>query len=79
LITAIDTDIAQSTPEAACQYLDNQGIWATEGVFKAFKSLDLVRLLVPVMLHTIYLDILKHPMDWTIPFLQLHHQMDGLN
>jgi hypothetical protein len=38
-----------------------------------------VSFFVPVMLHTSYLGILKHLMDWVIPFLEHHNQMDRFN
>jgi hypothetical protein len=79
LITATNTDVARSTRDAARQYLDDRGVRQTEGVFWALKSLDWVSLLVPDVLHTIYLGILKHLMDWVIPFLEHHNRMDRFN
>src|ERR1700687_2394451 len=76
LITATDTDVARSTRDAAGQYLDNRGVRQTEGVFWALKSLDWVSLLVPDVLHTICLSILKHLINWVIPFLEHHNRMD---
>ena len=40
------------------------------------KSLDWVSLWVPDVLHTNYLSILKHWMDWVIPFLEHQNWMD---
>jgi hypothetical protein len=76
LISATNIDIARSTPEAPCQYLDNQGAWQTDGVFMALRSLDWVSLFIPIMLNTIHLGILKQLMNWEIPFLKHHNQMD---
>jgi hypothetical protein len=56
--------------------LDNRGVLQTEGVFWALKSLDWVSLLVPDVLHTIDLGILKHMMDLEIPFFEHYNQMD---
>jgi hypothetical protein len=79
LITVTDTDVTRSTRDAALQYLDDRGVRQTEGVFWELKSLDWVSLLVPDVLYTIYLGILKHLMEWVIPFFEHHNRMDRFN
>jgi hypothetical protein len=79
LITATDTNAAQSTSDTAHQYLDDRGIRQTNGVLWVLQSLDWVNLYVPDIYHTIYLGILKYQIDWVIPFLEHHNQMDQAN
>jgi hypothetical protein len=63
----------------ARDYLTERSIATTEGVFWNMKSVSLHTLIVPDVLHTIYLGILKHLMEWIVPFLEFHKQIDRFN
>jgi hypothetical protein len=36
-------------------------------------------IIVPDILHTVYLSMLKHMMDWVMSFLEQHCRMDKFN
>jgi len=43
------------------------------------KCISLTTIIVPDILHTIYLGMLKHLMDWVTSFLEQHSRIDKFN
>lgn len=79
LIQANNPADSKEEREAAIQYLTERGARTREGVFWAFECFDWTSALVPDVLHTIYLGLLKHLMDWLVPFLEHHKRMTVFN
>jgi hypothetical protein len=79
LIQATSSSCSKSEKQAAAKFLDERGLRSTEGVFWALKCFDWTSALVPDVLHTIYLGLLKHLMDWVVPFLEHHKRMATFN
>jgi len=48
----------------ARQYLEHPAVGTSEGVFWNMKCITPTTIIIPDILHTIYLGILKHLMDW---------------
>jgi len=63
----------------ARQYLEDQAVGTSEGVFWNMKCISPMTILVPDILHTVYLGMLKHLMDWVTSFLEQHSRIDRLN
>jgi hypothetical protein len=62
-------------------YLTSRNVKILEGCFWQFPSetIDLRTLARPDMLHTVFLGILKHLMDWIVKFLEAHGRMHHFN
>jgi len=63
----------------ARQYLEHQAVWTSEGVLKNMKCISPTTIIIPDILHTIYLDMLKHLMDWVMSFLEQHSRINKFN
>ena len=79
LIEATHPSYSQRRQDEALQYLNKRGARTTEGVFWALRCFDSTSALVPDVLHTIYLGLLKHLMDWLVPFLAHHKRLAVFN
>ena len=63
----------------ARQYLEDRAVGTSEGVFWNMKCISPTTIIVPDILHTIYLGMLKHLMDWVTSFLEQHSRIDKFN
>ena len=79
LVQANNPTLNKDEKDVAIQYLTERGARTTEGVFWALRCFDWTSALVPDVLHTIYLGLLKHLMDWLVPFLEHHNRMEAFN
>ena len=79
LIEATHTMYSQRRQDEALQYLNKRGARTTEGDFWTLRCFDSTSTLVPDLLHTIYLGLLKHLMDWLVPFLAHHKRLAVFN
>jgi len=61
------------------QYLKDIGVGNSEGIFWNMKCISLTTIIVPNILHTIYLGILKHLMDWVMSLLEHHSRINKFN
>jgi len=61
------------------RYLEDQVIGTSDGVFWNMKCISAMTIMVPDILHTIYLSMLKHLMDWVTSFLEQHSRIDKFN
>jgi hypothetical protein len=62
-------------------YLTRRDVKLIEGCFWQFppETVDLTTLARPDMLHTVFLGVLKHLMDWIVKFLEAHERMQHFN
>jgi len=65
--------------EDARQYLEDRVVGTSEGVFWNMRCISPATIIVPNMLHTINLGMLKHLMDWVMSFLEQHSRIDKLS
>jgi len=63
----------------ARQYLENGAVGTSEGVIWNMKCISPTTIIVPHILHTIYLSMLKHLMDWVTSFLKHQSMLDKFN
>jgi len=54
----------------ARQHLANQAVENSEGIFWNIKCIHPTTIIVPDILHTIYLSMVEHLMDWVTSFLK---------
>jgi Plavaka transposase len=79
LIIATDPTVHPEDRKEAVEYLNYRGVQQNEGVFWSAKCVGQTNLVTPDVLHTVYLGILKHMMDWIVGFLEYHKLMDRFN
>jgi len=79
LTVATDDDAPTSDREAAQEYLQARGVRLSEGVFWSMPCVSSSTLITPDVLHTIYLGLLKHLMEWIVAFLEHHKLMPRFN
>ena len=77
LILATQGD--ESQRREARQYLEDRVVGTSEGVFWNMKCISLTTIILPDTLHTVYLGMLTHLMDWVTSFLELHYRIDKFN
>jgi len=65
--------------QEARQYLEDRAVGTSEGVFCNMKCLSPTTIIVPNILHTVYLGMLKHLMDWVTSFLEQHSRINKIN
>jgi len=53
----------------ARQYLEDQQVATSEGIFWMTKCISPMTIIIPNNLHTVYLGMLRHLMDWVTSFL----------
>jgi len=63
----------------ARQYLEDRAVGTSEGVFWNMKRISPTSIIVPEILHTVYLGMLKHLMHWVTSFLEHHSRIDKFN
>jgi hypothetical protein len=63
----------------ARQFLEDGAVRTSEGVFWNMKCISPTTIIVPDILHTVYLGMLKHLMDWVTSFLEHHSRIDQFN
>jgi len=61
------------------QYLDHRPVGTSEGIFCNMKCISLKTIIVPKILQTIYLSMLKQLMDCVMSFLEQHSRIDKFN
>jgi len=60
----------------ARQYLEDQAVGTSKGVFWNMKCISPTTIIVPNILHTVYFGMLQHLMDWVRSFLEQHSRID---
>jgi len=60
-------------------YLGDQAVGTSEGIFWNMKCISPRTIIVPDILHSIHLGMLKHLMDWVTSFLQQHSRIHKFN
>jgi len=60
-------------------YLEDRAVGTSEGVLWNMQSISATTIIVPDILHTVYLFMLKHLMDWVTCFLEQHSRIDKCN
>jgi hypothetical protein len=60
----------------ARHYLEHRAVGTSEGIFWNMKCISPTTIIVPNILHTIYLSMLKHLMNWVTSFLEQHYRID---
>ena len=63
----------------ARQYLEDQVVGTSEQVFRNMQCISPKTVIIPNILHTIYLGMLKHLMDWVTSCLEQHSRIDKCN
>jgi len=66
------------TPEenaSVLEELKTRGVRPAEGVFWGLRCVDQMSLVVPDLLHTVYLGVLKHLMEWLVKWLNTEKLM----
>jgi len=63
----------------ATKYLDDRSVGTSEGIFWNTKCISLMTIILATILHTIYLDLIIHLMDWVTSYLEHHSRMDKFN
>jgi hypothetical protein len=63
----------------ARQYLEDQAVGTSEGVFWNVKCISPTTIIVPDILHTVYLGMVRHVTDWVTSFLEQHSRIDKFN
>jgi hypothetical protein len=63
----------------ARQYLEDQPVGTSEGILWNMKCISPTIIIVPIILHTVYLGMLKHLMDWVTSFVEQHSMIDKFN
>jgi len=61
------------------QYVEDRAVGTSEGVFWNMKCISPTTIMVPDILHTVYLGMLEHLMDWVSSFLKQHSRIDKFN
>jgi len=64
---------------ATRQYIKDRALRTSEGVFWNIECISLTTIILPVILHTENLGILKHLMDWGTSFLEQHSKIKKFN
>jgi len=65
--------------QGAIQYVEDRVVETSEGVFWNMKCISPTTIIVPDILDTVYLGMLKHSMDWVTSFLEQHYKIDTFN
>jgi hypothetical protein len=63
----------------ATHYLEEQTVGTLEGIIWNMQCISPTTIIVPDILHTVYLGILIHLMDWVMSFLEQHSRIDKFN
>jgi len=63
----------------ARQYLEDPAVATSEGVFWNMRCISPMTIIVPDILHNIYVGMLKHLMDCVTSFLEQHSRIDTFN
>jgi hypothetical protein len=61
------------------QYLEDLVVGTSQGGFWNVKGISQTTIIVPDILHTVNLSMLKHLMDWVTSFLEQHFRIDKFN
>jgi len=61
------------------QYQEDRAVGTSEGVFWTMKCISPTTIIVPDILHTIYLGMLKYLMEWVPSFLEQQSRIDKFN
>ena len=65
--------------QEARQSLEDRTVGTSEGVFCNMRCISLTTIIVPDILHTVYVGMLKHLMDWVTSFLEQHSMINKFN
>ena len=79
LIEATHPLYSQRRQDKALQYLNKRRSRTIEVVCWALRCFDSTSAFVPDVFHTIYPGLLKHLMDWLVPFLAYHKRLAVFN
>ena len=63
----------------ASRYLEDRVVGTSKGVYCNMKCISPTTIFVPDTLHTVYLGMLAHLMDWVTSFLEQHSRIDKFN
>jgi hypothetical protein len=63
----------------ARQYLEDRAVGTSEGIFWNMKCISPTTIIIPDILHTVYLGMLKHLMDSVTSFLKQHSRINKSN
>jgi hypothetical protein len=63
----------------AHDYCMDRGLATMQDILRNMKYISLHTLIIPDVLHTIHLGILKYLMKWIVPFLELYKHIDRFN
>jgi len=63
----------------ARQYLEDRAVATSEGILWNMRCISPTTMIVPDILHTVYLWRPKHVMDWVTSFLKQHSRIDKFN
>jgi len=69
----------ESERQEARHYLGNLAVGTSEGVLWNMKCISLMTIIVPDILHSVYLGMLQHLMDWVTSFLEQHSRINIFN
>jgi len=69
----------ESDRRATRQYLEHHVVGTSEGMICFTKCISQMTIVVPDIVHTVYLHMLKHLMDWVTFFLEQHCKIDKFN
>ena len=65
--------------QEARQYLEDRVVGTSEGVFWNMQCISPTTIIIPNILHSIYLGVLKHLMEWVTSFLEQHSRINKFN
>jgi len=65
--------------QEARQYLEDRVVGTSEGIFWNMQCISLTTIIIPNILHSIYLGVLKHLMEWVTSFLEQHSRNNKFN
>jgi hypothetical protein len=63
----------------AIQYREDRVVGTIEVIFRYFKCISPITIIIPNYLHTVYLRILKYLLDWVTSFLDQYSRVGKFN
>jgi hypothetical protein len=73
------TQADETERREARQYLEDRVVGTSAGVFGNMKWISLTTIIIPDILHTVYLRMLQHLINWIMSFLEQHSRIDKFN
>jgi hypothetical protein len=73
------TQVDETERREARQHLEHGAVAISDGVFWNRKYISPTTIIVPHILHTVYLCMLEHMMEWATSFLEQHSKIESFN